>query len=75
MRVQKKREFSKIILALVMVTYFFGVIIGGYVVLTSAEQLQYLLAYIGAQVAVAIGFYAWKAKGENIEKIRGSHDD
>ena len=72
---RKKYEFSKVIMALVMVTYFVGVAVGGYVVLKNMEQLQYLLAYIGAQVAVAIGFYAWKARGENMEKIRGNTQD
>lgn len=73
---RKKYEFSKVIMALVMITYFIGMIVGGYAVLKNTEQLQYFLAYIGAQVAVAIGFYAWKARGENVEKIRGNtHDD
>ena len=72
---RKKYEFSKVIMALVMVTYFVGVAVGGYVVLKNMEQLQYLLAYIGAQVAVAIVFYAWKARGENMEKIRVNTQD
>jgi len=73
----KKFEFSKIILCLVMLTYFVGLLIGAYVVLKIintnyiSAALCGLFSYIGAPVAVAIGFYSNKAKAENIEKIRG----
>ncbi len=72
----KKIEFSKLILGLVMCTYFIGLIIGAYVVLTITDTnyisaaLCGLFSYIGAPVAVAIGFYSNKAKAENIEKIK-----
>lgn len=74
----KKFEFSKIILCLVMSTYFVGLLFGIYVILRIADTnvtyiptaLCGLFSYIGAPVAVAIGFYAYKAKAENVEKIR-----
>ena len=34
------------------------------------SQLGVLLAYIGTPTTVAIGFYAWKAKAENVVKIK-----
>ncbi|MCD8391540.1 MAG: hypothetical protein LUD03_06855 [Firmicutes bacterium] len=74
-------EFSKIILCLVMFTYFVGIAFGMYVILkivgngTSTSYISTalcgLLSYIGAPVAVAIAFYSYKAKAENVEKIRG----
>lgn len=70
-RIRKKRkklEFSKFVLALVMLTYFFGVAIGAYIVLRSSVELNSLLMFIGAPVATAIGFYYWKAKNENMQK-------
>lgn len=66
----EKAEFSKIIIAAVLITYFVGVIIGVKVVLTDITQLGVLLAYIGTPTAAAIGFYCWKAKAENIMKIK-----
>ena len=70
---QKKRcEFSKLILGLVMACYFFGVGLGAVVVARSPEMLGEYLAYIGAPVAVAIAFYSWKAKAENVLKLSQS---
>lgn len=65
---RKKIEFSKLVLALVMTTYFFGVGIGAFVVFKSSSELSALLTFIGAPVATALGFYYWKAKNENMRK-------
>lgn len=65
---RKKIEYSKLVLALVMSTYFLGVGIGAFVVFQSNGELSALLTFIGAPVATAIGFYYWKAKNENIQK-------
>lgn len=63
------REFSKIVLGAVMILYFAGAIYGAVIVWQDSTLLGELLAYIGAPTAVAIGFYAWKAKAENVVKI------
>ena len=34
------------------------------------SQLSVFLTYVGAPTGVAIGFYSWKAKAENIMKIK-----
>ncbi|MDO4581974.1 MAG: hypothetical protein Q4B96_05275 [Bacillota bacterium] len=66
---KKPREFSKKVLAAVMTTYFVGVAVGGYIVTCRLpELLGELLAFIGGVSAVAVGFYAWKAKAENLQK-------
>lgn len=78
----KKFEFSKLILCLVMLTYFVGLIFGVYIITELAERnttyistaLCGLFSYIGAPVAVSIGFYSYKAKAENVEKIRGGNE-
>lgn len=67
---RKKIEFSKLIIALVLLTYFVGVCIGVKISLIDTTQLSALLAYIGTPTATAIGFYCWKAKAENIIKIK-----
>lgn len=64
-----KREFSKVVLGAVMLLYFAGAIYGAVIVWQDCSLLGELLAYIGAPTAVAIGFYAYKAKCENVVKI------
>lgn len=68
-------EFSKLVLLLVMATYFVGVVIGVKVTLIDFSQLGVLLTFIGAPTATAIVFYAWKAKAENIVKIKKANPD
>lgn len=70
LKARRKLEFSKIVLALVLLTYFVGVFIGVKISLIDVSQLGVLLAYIGTPTAAAIGFYCWKAKAENIVKIK-----
>ena len=75
----KKFEFSKLLLGTVMGTYFIGLFVGVYAVLRilmlhpddAVMALSSVLGYIGAPVAVAIAFYSWKAKHENVAKING----
>ena len=66
---RQKREFSKILLAAVMVTYFGVTVFAIFVVQENPELLGELLTFVGAPTAVAIGFYAYKAKCENVVKI------
>jgi hypothetical protein len=70
---KKKRktfEFTKLILVLVMLTYFVTVGFGIYLCLTDYTQYSTLAMLVGAPTATAIGFYAWKAKAENTLKIK-----
>lgn len=67
---KRKVEFSKLIIALVLLTYFVGVFIGVKIALIDMTQLGVLLAFIGTPTAATIGFYTWKAKAENVIKIK-----
>lgn len=69
-RKPRKVEFVKIIVFVVLLTYFVGVYIGAKIVFIDFSQLGVLLAFIGTPTAAAIGFYCWKAKAENIIKIK-----
>ena len=79
-RTKKKTgfEFSKLIMVAVMATYFIGLFFAMVVILlmmirepgVSASGLSSLLIFIAAPVSTAIGFYSYKAKNENIEKIK-----
>ena len=73
-------EFSKIVLALVLATYFVGLAFGMFIIwylVRGGASTSYvstalcgLFSYIGAPVATAIAFYSYKAKAENVEKIK-----
>ena len=72
---RKKVDFRKLVLMLVLASYFLGVAVGVKIVLAYPEQLGTLLAYIGAPTATVIIFYAWKAKAENVIKIKKNNPD
>ena len=73
--IKRKVEFSKLVLTLVLLTYFLGVGVGVRIIFIDISQLGVLLAYIGTPTAAAIGFYIWKAKAENIIKIKKDNPD
>lgn len=66
----RKIEFSKLVLSAVLLTYFAGFVIGARAVAFDPSQLGVFLAYVGTPAATAIGFYSWKAKAENVVKIK-----
>jgi Na+/H+ antiporter NhaD/arsenite permease-like protein len=67
--VKRKIEFSKTILMFVMLAYFVTVGVGIHLSLIDPMQYSTLAMLVGAPTATAIGFYAWKAKAENVLKI------
>lgn len=69
---REKISYTKIIISAVMVTYFVGLAVGLYITFGDASQLSALLTYIATPVSVAIAFYCWKSKAENVVKIRRS---
>ena len=62
-------QFSKLVLGAVVLLFFAAGVFAAVVVWENPEHLGEYLAYIGAPTATAIGFYAWKAKAENVIKI------
>jgi len=48
------------------------VVIGVYLSLIDVTQYSTLAMLVGAPTATALGFYAWKAKNENVKKIEAS---
>ena len=75
-RVRKRRvkghktEFSKLVLLAVLLTYFAGFGVGFWAVTIDVSQLSVFLAYVGTPTATVIAFYSWKAKAENVVKIK-----
>lgn len=72
---EKKITFTKIVVALVMITYFVGLIVGVKIAIIDTSQLGVLLAFIGTPTGITIGFYCWKSKAENMIKIAKSNPD
>ena len=72
---KKAVEFSKAVLLVVMILYLVVVSVG--IALSFIDYTQYstLAMLVGAPTATAIGFYAWKAKAENVIKIKQEHPE
>lgn len=74
-RATGKIEFSKLFLSAVLLTYFAGFGLGFWAVTIDLSQLGVFLVYVGTPTAVAIGFYSWKAKAENVVKIKKANPE
>lgn len=66
-------NFTKAVLVAVLCTYFVGLYVGIRVTLADYSQLSVLATYIAAPTTTVIALYCWKAKAENIIKIRQGH--
>jgi hypothetical protein len=63
-------EFTKLVLFLVLATYFVGVALGVVLTLEDSSHLSELFFFLGGPASVAIGFYCWKARAENAIKLK-----
>lgn len=72
---RRKIECSKLVLWAVLLSYFAGFGLGFWAVLVDISQLGVFLAYVGTPTATAIGFYSWKAKAENVVKIKKANPE
>ena len=65
-----KPNFTKAVLVAVLFTYFIGLYIGIKVTLVDYSQFGILATYIATPTTTVIALYCWKAKAENIIKIK-----
>lgn len=72
---KKRFEFSKLVLLAVMILYFVTAGVGIAISYIDYTQYSTLAMLVGAPTAAAIGFYAWKAKAENVIKIKQEHPE
>ncbi len=75
---KKKREkpnFTKAVLVAVLFTYFIGLAIGIKVTLIDFSQFGVLATYIAAPTTTVIALYCWKAKAENLVKIKQGYPE
>lgn len=71
-----KKEFSKKIFNIV-ITLFIIVLFYSMALMWKAENtdgLMYLIPSVGTLASVTIGFYYWKAKMENMIKLKNEYD-
>lgn len=71
---KKKTESSKKFVG-ILITLFVAVIVYSMALMWETKDtsgLSYLIPSVGGLVATAVGFYFWKAKAENLVKIRKS---
>ena len=68
---EKKLQATKIIVFSIMVTYCAAFALGVWVVICKDfYQLATLLTFVGGVSVIAVAFYCWKSKAENLLKIR-----
>lgn len=70
-----KPNFTKAVLMAVLCTYFVGLYVGIRVTLADYTQFGVLATYIAAPTTTVIALYCWKAKAENIIKIKQGHPE
>lgn len=70
-----KPNFTKAVLVAVLCTYFVGLYIGIKVTLIDYSQFGVLATYIATPTTTVIALYCWKAKAENIIKIKKGYPE
>lgn len=70
-----KPNFTKAVLVAVLFTYFVGLYIGIKVTLIDYSQFGVLATYIATPTTTVIALYCWKAKAENIIKIKQGYPE
>ena len=69
----EKVTTTKIVLFSILFTYFAAFVLAMYIVICKdTTELSNLLTFVGGATVFAVAFYCWKAKAENLEKIRKS---
>ncbi len=64
---------TKVVLFSILFTYYAAFALAMYVVIfKDTAELSNLLTFVGGATVFAVAFYCWKAKAENLEKIKKS---
>ena len=73
---EKKSGTTKVLLFSILLTYYIAFAVGVWVVVfKDIYQLGTLLTFTGGVTAAAVAFYCWKAKAENLLKIKAGNPD
>ncbi len=73
---ERKGGTTKVLLFSILLTYYIAFAAGVWVVIfKDIYQLGTLLTFTGGVTAAAVAFYCWKAKAENLLKIKAGNPD
>lgn len=73
---ERKSGTTKVVLFSILLTYYIAFGVGVWVViLKDIYQIGTLLTFTGGVTAAAVAFYCWKAKAENLLKIKAGNPD
>lgn len=73
---EKKGGTTKVLLFSILSTYYIAFAVGVWVVVfKDVYQLGTLLTFNGGVTAAAVAFYCWKAKAENLLKIKAGNPE
>lgn len=73
---ERKGCTTKVLLFSILMTYYIAFAVGVWVVIfKDIYQLGTLLTFTGGVTAAAVAFYCWKAKAENLLKIKAGNPD
>lgn len=73
---EKKVQTTKVIVFSILVTYHLAFLLGVWVVIVKDFcQLSVLLTFVGSVSVLAVAFYCWKSKAENLLKIKQALPD
>lgn len=73
---ERKGGTTKVLLFSILLTYYIAFAVGVWVVVfKDIYQLGTLLTFTGGVTAAAVAFYCWKAKAENLLKIKAGNPD
>lgn len=73
---EKKGGTTKVLLFSILLTYYIAFAVGVWVVIfKDFYQLGTLLTFAGGVTAAAVAFYCWKAKAENLLKIKAGNPE
>ena len=73
---ERKGGTTKVLLFSILMTYYIAFAVGVWVVVfKDKDQLGTLLTFTGGVTAAAVAFYCWKAKAENLLKIKAGNPE
>lgn len=73
---ENKLQATKIIVFSVILTYHIAFLVGVWVVIAKDfYQISTLLTFVGGVSVIALAFYCWKSKAENLLKIKKENPD
>ena len=73
---ERKGGTTKVLLFSIILTYYIAFAVGVWVVIfKDVYQLGTLLTFTGGVTAAAVAFYCWKAKAENLLKIKAGNPE